>query len=386
MCCCRRKRIPAWSGEVTAEGTNSSGKGLYCYSGDITINGGIVEATGKNTGIYAERGGITISGGIIDANGKNTCIFAYSEIAISGGSVDATGGSCGISNCEGNITISGGSVTADGADGISLGDGNVYLGWVNASDRIYVSSFVLGGNIYIADGQSFYNGSEVIPSDKVNDRNNLEGKTLVPYGMTLAAKGVTVDGQADYWTTFYCGDAGFSFDAGENACAYTATVSGGTITLHKLGQVIPKNTAVIIVGVDESIGMITSTATAEYEVENNLHGVDVATPLSDVKSTYEADAILVLSNKNEHFGFHELGTKNVPARKAFLALSGTEAKTREFTMVFDGATTGVALIDNGKWIMDNEAGAWYTLDGRRLSGKPTAKGVYVVNGRKVVVK
>ena len=30
--------------------------------------------------------------------------------------------------------------------------------------------------------------------------------------------------------------------------------------------------------------------------------------------------------------------------------------------------------------------AWYTLDGRKLSGKPTAKGLYIVNGKKVIVK
>ncbi len=30
--------------------------------------------------------------------------------------------------------------------------------------------------------------------------------------------------------------------------------------------------------------------------------------------------------------------------------------------------------------------AWYIIDGRRLSGKPTQKGLYIVNGRKVVVK
>ena len=30
--------------------------------------------------------------------------------------------------------------------------------------------------------------------------------------------------------------------------------------------------------------------------------------------------------------------------------------------------------------------AWYTLDGRKLNGKPTQKGMYVKNGRKVVVK
>ena len=35
--------------------------------------------------------------------------------------------------------------------------------------------------------------------------------------------------------------------------------------------------------------------------------------------------------------------------------------------------------------MEN-SGAWYTLDGRKLIGKPTQKGVYIVNGRKVVIK
>jgi hypothetical protein len=31
------------------------------------------------------------------------------------------------------------------------------------------------------------------------------------------------------------------------------------------------------------------------------------------------------------------------------------------------------------------AAEWYTLDGMKLSGKPTAKGIYVKNGRRVVV-
>ena len=39
-------------------------------------------------------------------------------------------------------------------------------------------------------------------------------------------------------------------------------------------------------------------------------------------------------------------------------------------------------MDNGEWTMDN----WYTLDGARLSGKPSSKGIYINNGRKVVIK
>ena len=30
--------------------------------------------------------------------------------------------------------------------------------------------------------------------------------------------------------------------------------------------------------------------------------------------------------------------------------------------------------------------AWYTLDGRKLQGEPTTKGVYVKNGKIVVIK
>jgi hypothetical protein len=33
--------------------------------------------------------------------------------------------------------------------------------------------------------------------------------------------------------------------------------------------------------------------------------------------------------------------------------------------------------------MDN---SWYTLDGRKLQGKPTQKGAYIISGKKVVIK
>ena len=50
----------------------------------------------------------------------------------------------------------------------------------------------------------------------------------------------------------------------------------------------------------------------------------------------------------------------------------------------DGITTGVNPIDNGQLTIDNEAEGWYTIDGRKLSGKPNTKGIYVKDGRKVV--
>ena len=52
----------------------------------------------------------------------------------------------------------------------------------------------------------------------------------------------------------------------------------------------------------------------------------------------------------------------------------------------NGETTAIGEIDakTGKMTFDSEA--WYTLDGVRLSGKPSTKGIYINNGKKVAIK
>ena len=44
--------------------------------------------------------------------------------------------------------------------------------------------------------------------------------------------------------------------------------------------------------------------------------------------------------------------------------------------------TGVTLMEDGRSLMED---VWYDLQGRKLEGKPSEKGVYIYNGRKVVV-
>ena len=36
--------------------------------------------------------------------------------------------------------------------------------------------------------------------------------------------------------------------------------------------------------------------------------------------------------------------------------------------------------------ISHNADSYYSIDGRKLSGKPAQKGIYIVNGRKVAVK
>ena len=49
----------------------------------------------------------------------------------------------------------------------------------------------------------------------------------------------------------------------------------------------------------------------------------------------------------------------------------------------NGETTGIATVDTPQV---EEASEWYSLDGMRYAEKPSRKGIYINNGRKVVIK
>lgn len=56
-----------------------------------------------------------------------------------------------------------------------------------------------------------------------------------------------------------------------------------------------------------------------------------------------------------------------------------------FVLNFGEETNSIEEIPNIKSQTSNSIG-WFTLDGRKLSCKPTVKGIYINNGKKVVIK
>jgi hypothetical protein len=74
------------------------------------------------------------------------------------------------------------------------------------------------------------------------------------------------------------------------------------------------------------------------------------------------------------------------AFRAYLTYSesaGAPAKASALTFEVDGETTGIAGVSVDS---NNEDDAWYTLGGQKLSKKPTANGIYICNGRKIIIK
>lgn len=84
-------------------------------------------------------------------------------------------------------------------------------------------------------------------------------------------------------------------------------------------------------------------------------------------------------------GFYKVKSNvtNIPGNKAFLVLTNAEAQAKGFVLEFeDGGTTGIETIENSRH--STEDGVYYDLQGRRVEN-PT-RGVYIVNGKKVVIK
>ncbi len=74
--------------------------------------------------------------------------------------------------------------------------------------------------------------------------------------------------------------------------------------------------------------------------------------------------------------------KTLKAHRCYIDMSGSTAAP--VLSLVDGS--GTTSLEKVRWQTDDEVGEWFTLDGRKLSAKPTTKGLYIFNGKKVVVR
>ena len=125
--------------------------------------------------------------------------------------------------------------------------------------------------------------------------------------------------------------------------------------------------------------------TPEALTGNNLKGL---TKITEVETTEGDKTNFILSQQKGVIAWYPLAAKYaLKAHSAYLQLltndvftsDGTRAISMEFE---DGVTTGFIQIATG----EAEDGDWYGIDGIKFNQKPTQRGVYINNGRKVIVK
>ena len=390
-------------GDITIPDNNNSSASITVYSqsagtgaieaGAIKINtsditGAFITIYGGNVDINRlEAGFVKIYGGNITVNTAENqteaAILGNAETYIYGGSVTVTANGCnGIQSNQGNIHIYGGQVTATatgtGCYGISSVD-HIRLRWTKATDFIQASSYNVGQNcdVYICDGQMMSDGTTIYSDHLDAQKDAIAGQKLVPYGFKTKAN----PHESDYWTSFYYGTANYSVPDG--VTIYKAAIDGDHVQLTEVsGGIIRAGEAVILKTTASNVTtdgylilpLTTTDATGDYS-GNELKGVDDDTWQEDGYTYY------VLSKKGDNFGFFKLASsKCLGAHKAYLKVAPSNNAPAYFG--FDENTTSLTPVPSPK----GEGSDYYTLDGRKLSGEPSAKGLYIVNGKKVVIK
>ena len=175
------------------------------------------------------------------------------------------------------------------------------------------------------------------------------------------------------WATLY---APVALNIPENVAAYTGELNNELLTLKSIeGGTIPANTAVILKGTkDAGVQYFIVTATDATIKDNDLRGT-----ATNIETSSVTDGVVYTLQSDDHsVVFKQFTGSTLAAGKAYLVLT---EPARSISIRFgDAETTDV----EPSTLSPQPSTEVYDLMGRRVQN-PT-KGMYIVNGKKVVIK
>jgi len=175
------------------------------------------------------------------------------------------------------------------------------------------------------------------------------------------------------WSTFVTGNA-LDFSAVDGLTAYAVTGHDGTnINKVEVTSAVPAGTPLLLSGDANTTYFIPVAASVGTAPSGNLlqagTGASVAPESGKTKYALSVEAGAAQFKKIE-------AARAIPVGKAFLVFN-EEISAREFSL--DGSATGIQHVKVGA-----EDHIYYDLQGRRVLYPK--KGLYIVNGKKVVIK
>jgi hypothetical protein len=161
---------------------------------------------------------------------------------------------------------------------------------------------------------------------------------------------------------------------------YAYDMSGGEVRLKSIRNSFEAETGVIIMANQGTYRFPVATGTVKTVSDNILQGS--LEPLAT--SSIGGNVLTLGMGSNGYIGFYKFTGATLAAGKVYLVEPTGEAKAMSLVVDnFDGTATAIASI-TGK--AEEQKDEWFTLQGVRLDGKPTGKGVFIHNGRKELVK
>ena len=428
-------------GALTINGCDGYKSGIGAGRvGTLTINGGTINVTGA-----PDAAGI---GGDMNNSSGGTIIINGGVVNASGGTYGAgIGGGCwgvGNSGICGTIIINGGKVRATGgssAPGIGPGYctfdgsyncGSLTLGWTNPDDFFYSSGFT-NGNSRTLSSITFNNSFVLEGTSTIATSSNIAGKTIVPY--LIDASYALADGTAyTIVTTTTYSSATYTKSLDESRVGkyqswlvpfdYTITdLDTEKFTFYKINMIAnapnPQTNATDQMWVflkQMSAGNVLH-ANMPYVYKPKEAVTDYAFTTTNASLMPKNTGVIAKTETMEEvYNFYATyGNTTATAQDPFYYVNingdlsyGDEVTVGAFRWVirvenkfgnpivsyareihfFDGEeeTTKVIELTTTNFTNNTNSESWFTLDGRKLDGKPARKGIYICNGKKVVRK
>lgn len=202
-----------------------------------------------------------------------------------------------------------------------------------------------------------------------------EGSAIVLSNTLPAISLNASDGK--HYATYYLP---FAAKAPEGVKAYAGTVSNGSVKLTEYANgVIPANKGVLLVSDNATSATFTLANDADVTaIDNDLKGVNAVTELAGVDNS---EQVRIFSTKDGVAGFYKPNSNitSLAANKAYVMASAAQ---EALALNFGGDVTGINSVSDNAAMPHNAV--IYDLAGRRVSH--AVKGVYVINGKKIIVK
>ena len=352
-----------------------SGKPLYCSG-----TGAIAYSTTFTPGVDGFVKNVSYNGALV-----NNVVFYTEAEKVTG----ATEGTNTARASEGKMGYTGAVTTFLDVTTLEPGKYMLYLRGQNGNSAARAYDFKVGGT-------SVFSGS--IPNGTNVDQNSEEFTVDANSTLSFACEGSGASG-IDYFyvvrtsplaveITSTNGYATFASpyaldlttaNLPSGVTAYKASVSGTTVTFTALDQTVPANTGVLLKGTGTVNIPVAATGTA---VEGNDFLVN------NGGTTFTGDASYYyfgLVKDSDPLTFRKFVPSDtaIPADKAYLKVlkSSVGDLARGLEFVFDDEVTGVNEVRSQKEDVRSE---WFDLQGRKVA--QPQKGLYIVNGKKVVLK
>ena len=257
----------------------------------------------------------------------------------------------------------------------------------SAQALVTAGTTTFGSLLYSTDGTTY---SADIPTGtdaktytvyyKVEGDDNHNAFDAASINVSIAAPadgaGISIALTEEYGT--YCSAYDLDFSGATGLEAYIAAgynTSDCSLLMVKVTSV-PAGTGLLLKSTSATGGDFTAKVKdSPYVYSNLLTGTTTETMVS-------ASDYILGKNGAGKVGFYRAETGKLAAGKAYLKGLATPSSARIINLVFDDDATAIENYRQEASTTND----WYTLDGRKLEGKPTRKGLYLLNGKKVVVR